>query len=77
MPGLDGYQVARSIKAASPATPVVMLTGWGTAIKENGETASEVNAVVGKPASVSELNNLLLKLTSTGQAPVLSAQPGA
>ena len=63
MPGVDGHQVARSIKAASPHTPVVMLTGWGSAMKENGEAAPEVNAVVGKPARVSDLNNLLLKLT--------------
>ena len=64
MPGVDGHQVARSIKAASPHTPVVMLTGWGSAMKENGEAAPEVNAVVGKPARVSDLNNLLLKLTA-------------
>jgi len=65
MPGIDGHQVARSIKAASPGTPVVMLTGWGTAIKEDGAAATEVNAVIGKPARVSVLNNLLLKLTAS------------
>ncbi len=60
MPGIDGHQVALSIKAASPGTPVVMLTGWGPAMKVNGEKASEVNAVVGKPAPVSDLHTLLL-----------------
>ena len=77
MPDLDGHAVARGIKAASPDTPVVLLTGWGTAIKDNGETAPEVNAVVAKPACVSELNNLLLRLTSPGHAPVLSPQTRA
>jgi signal transduction histidine kinase/ActR/RegA family two-component response regulator len=67
MPGLDGHQVARTIKAESPGTPVVMLTGWGAAMNENGETAPEVNAVVSKPACVSELNNLLLRLTSPAE----------
>ena len=69
MPGLDGRQVARSIKAASPQTPVVMMTGWGTAMKEDGEKAPEVNAVVGKPASMSELNALLLQLAPPAGTP--------
>ncbi len=72
MPGLDGFQVARSIKAASPQTPIVMLTGWGGAMKENGERALEVTAWLGKPARPSELNSLLLQLTAPRQAPVLS-----
>ena len=74
MPGLDGHQVARSIKAASPETPVVMLTGWVTATKEQSKEVPEVNAVVGKPASVGELNNLLLRLTSARPAPAISSQ---
>ena len=64
MPGIDGNQVARSIKAASPHTPIVMLTGWKGAMQENGESASEVSALVGKPAHASELNSLLLQLTA-------------
>jgi signal transduction histidine kinase/ActR/RegA family two-component response regulator len=72
MPGIDGHQVARSIKAASPKTPVVMLTGWASTMKEDGEKASEVNAVVGKPARVGELHTLLLKLAGPSQAPVLA-----
>jgi len=74
MPGIDGHHVARSIKAASPDTPVVMLTGWGAAMKADGEKAPEVNAVVGKPARLNELHNLLLKLTAARQAPDLSPE---
>jgi CheY-like chemotaxis protein len=64
MPDIDGHQVARTIKAESPATPVIMMTGWGTMMKEEGETASEVDAVVGKPPRIQELNNLLLQLAA-------------
>jgi CheY-like chemotaxis protein/anti-sigma regulatory factor (Ser/Thr protein kinase) len=67
MPGIDGHQVARAIKAESPGTPVVMLTGWGAAMKENGETAPEVNALLGKPTRILELNSLLLKLAACHQ----------
>ena len=64
MPDVDGHQVARTIKAESPGTPVIMMTGWGTIMKEDGELVSEVDAVVGKPPRIGELNNLLLKLTA-------------
>jgi len=74
MPDLDGHQVARSIKAASPQTPIVMLTGWGRAMKHEGESAPEISAVVGKPPSIGDLNELLLKLTSPTRVPVLSPQ---
>lgn len=61
MPEMDGHQVARIIKAESPKTPIIMLTGWGTMIKEDAETAPEVDAVVAKPARIEELNELLLE----------------
>jgi signal transduction histidine kinase/ActR/RegA family two-component response regulator len=63
MPEMDGHQVARIIKAESPQTPVIMLTGWGTIMKEEGETAPEVDAIMAKPARIDELNNLLLETT--------------
>jgi CheY-like chemotaxis protein len=63
MPDIDGHQVAKTIKAESPGTPIIMMTGWGAQMKEDGETAPEVDAVVGKPPRIQELNSLLLKLT--------------
>jgi len=62
MPDVNGYEVARTIKAESPNTPIIMMTGWGTMMKEDGETASEVDAVVGKPPNMQELNDLLLRM---------------
>ena len=35
MPNMDGIQVAREIKQASPRTPVILLSGWG--IRWRGE----------------------------------------
>jgi CheY-like chemotaxis protein len=67
MPDLDGHQVARDIKAQSPSMQVVRLTGWGTAMKEDGETAPEVNALLGKPTRIPESNSVLLRLTSSWQ----------
>ena len=64
MPDIDGHNVARTIKAESPHTPVIMMTGWGTIMKEDGENAPEVDAVVGKPPHMQELNELLLRVTA-------------
>jgi len=62
MPDIDGHHVARTIKTESPQTPVIMITGWGTIMKEDGEAAPEVDAVVGKPPNMQELNDLLLRM---------------
>lgn len=75
MPDIDGHQVARSIKEDSPETPVIMMTGWGSMMKEDGETAPEVDALIGKPPHVEELNELLLRLTAP--AKLRETQTGA
>jgi len=64
MPDVDGHQVARTIKTESPNTPVIMLTGWGTMMKEDGETVQQVDAVISKPPHLKELNELLLRVTA-------------
>jgi len=68
MPDVDGHQVVRTIKAESPHTPIVMITGWGTMMKEDGEEIPEVDALVGKPPSIKKLNELLLQLTAAKKA---------
>jgi CheY-like chemotaxis protein len=62
MPQMDGHQLARIIKAESPQTPIVMMTGWGAMMREDGESAPEVDVVVGKPPKIQELNELLIRL---------------
>ena len=49
MPKMDGHQLARAIKAEAPLTPIIMLTGWGAMIKEDGVAIPEVDALLGKP----------------------------
>jgi DNA-binding response OmpR family regulator len=62
MPDFNGCEVARRIKAESPNTPVVMMTGEDTATKEAGLMSESVDAVVKKPPHIQELNNLLLRV---------------
>ena len=62
MPDIDGRQVARTIKAESPNTPIIMLTGWGAIIRDDGDTTPGVDVVVNKPPQMQELNDLLLQM---------------
>jgi CheY-like chemotaxis protein len=68
MPEVDGHQVARTIKTESPNTPVIMMTGWGTMMKEDGETVQQVDAVISKPPLIKELNELLLRVTASNNS---------
>ena len=68
MPQMDGHQLARLIKAEFPSIPIIMMTGWGAMMKEDGEAAPAVDALVEKPPQMEELNNLLLRLTASNQA---------
>jgi CheY-like chemotaxis protein len=69
MPDMDGHQVARAIKAESPRTPVIMLTGWGANTKADGQPPPEVDAVLGKPPRIQELSHLLYKIAANSVNP--------
>ncbi|HAV65241.1 MAG TPA: hypothetical protein DCY13_23070 [Verrucomicrobiales bacterium] len=62
MPEMDGRQVANAIKAEWPGTPVVMLTGWGTMMKEDGDVPAQVDGVLSKPPRVKELGDMLARV---------------
>ena len=49
MAGMTGYQVAEAIKAVSPATPVVLVTGWVDEIAGGELDAGCVDQVISKP----------------------------
>ncbi len=55
MPGMSGDQVAAAIKGASPAMPIIMLTGFGGMMEASDETPSGVDLVVGKPVTMAKL----------------------
>lgn len=65
MPDITGCQVALAIKAASPHTPVVMLTGEAGITTKGGIIVTAVDVVVGKPPLMKELNDLLLRVTAS------------
>jgi CheY-like chemotaxis protein len=62
MPHVDGRAVASAIAAASPATPVFLLTGWGQRLAESGEVPPHVLAVLSKPPKLGELRQKLAEV---------------
>jgi CheY-like chemotaxis protein len=62
MPGMTGWDVAERLKAADPARPVILLTGWGQdAPAAPGE--ARVDRVLGKPIRLAELHRSIVELT--------------
>ena len=61
MPTVDGRKVASAIKAASPTTPVILLTGWGQRLVEEGDIPPHVDLVLNKPPKLSQLHDALAR----------------
>jgi DNA-binding response OmpR family regulator len=71
MPDLSGWEVAKGIQEMDPELPVILVTGWGTALSAEDVAGAGVAAVVHKPFEIKELlqttNNVLQRAV---QAPV-------
>lgn len=71
MPYVDGRKVAAAVKTVSPTTPVVLLTGWGQRLKDDGEVPLHVDRVLNKPPTLDELRlavaDLVVSATTQGR----------
>jgi PAS domain S-box-containing protein len=62
MPEVDGATVALATKSISPATPVILLTGWGQRLAGDNEIPPGVDRVLSKPPKLKELRNAFMEL---------------
>ncbi|HTV87445.1 MAG TPA: response regulator [Stellaceae bacterium] len=62
MPHVDGRRVAAAVKASSPGTPVILLTGWGRQLIAEGDPPPHVDRVLAKPPRLRELRDALLQV---------------
>jgi signal transduction histidine kinase/DNA-binding response OmpR family regulator len=69
MPYVDGRKVAAAIKAVSPRTPIILLTGWGQRLVADGEVPPHVDQVLSKPPKLRELKEALAVATRQPEAP--------
>jgi len=61
MPGMDGLEVAERIKARCPWTPVVVITGYGTAENEARASVLGVSGFIRKPLTPEIIESVTLK----------------
>ena len=64
MPHIDGRRVAAAVKAVSPSTPVVLLTGWGQRLVDEGDIPANVDHVLNKPPKLRDLRAALSNVIS-------------
>jgi CheY-like chemotaxis protein len=68
MPYIDGRQVASFVKAASPSTPVILLTGWGQRLAAEGDFPAHVDLLLSKPPKLRELRDALARCCGLAQS---------
>jgi CheY-like chemotaxis protein len=62
MPYVDGRKVAATVKQLAPATPVILLTGWGQRLVAEGEVPAHVDCLLNKPPKIRELREAIARL---------------
>jgi signal transduction histidine kinase/CheY-like chemotaxis protein len=62
MPYVDGRAVAAAVKALSPRTPVVLLTGWGQRLSTEQSIPANVDRLLSKPPKLPDLRRTLAEL---------------
>jgi signal transduction histidine kinase/ActR/RegA family two-component response regulator len=67
MPHIDGRRVAAAIKAASASTLVILLTGWGQRLVDDGDIPAHVDQVLNKPPKLRDLRAALSHVISNSE----------
>jgi signal transduction histidine kinase/ActR/RegA family two-component response regulator len=62
MPYMDGREVAAAVKRESPGTPVIICTGWGTFMQEDGDLPAHVDGLLSKPPRIAEIHAALRRV---------------
>ncbi len=68
MPGMNGEQLAAAIHQLSPATAIILLTGFGEEMHAAGKRPAAVDLVVSKPVSSEALRRGIQEVMA-GKAP--------
>jgi CheY-like chemotaxis protein len=64
MPGMDGYEVARRVRAAHPRRPpaIVALSGWGQDADRERSRDAGIDRHLVKPVDLAALTSLIASL---------------
>jgi len=76
MTGMNGWELARSIRARDNRIPLAVITGWGDAISAQEQEAAGVNWVVTKPFTADHIRELAHQVAqSLHESAESTAQP--
>lgn len=59
LPGISGDKVAKELKIKNPELPIILLSGFGDSMKRQGVNIEGVDAILGKPVTMEELNDAI------------------
>lgn len=68
MPEMNGVQLAAALRNRAPRLPILLLTGFGEEMQALGDHPQNVDLVIGKPVSASELRRAICKAVVSREA---------
>ena len=63
MPGMSGWELARSIRERNGEIPLAILTGWGEAVSSHEQEAARVNWIVAKPFLIERIAEIVKEIS--------------
>ncbi len=73
MPGMNGIQLAASVREMRAGQPIVLVTGFGEGRVDSSELQNDIDLVMRKPVPRHELRRALVSVLGAG--PALDAEP--
>jgi signal transduction histidine kinase/ActR/RegA family two-component response regulator len=74
MPGMNGWELARSIRARDGRIPIAAITGWGNAVGAQEQSEAGVDWVVTKPFTAARISELAHEVSRHLNEPVEAAE---
>ncbi len=69
MPVMDGLELAKAVKALSPAQPILLITGFAGRIADEGRSCADVDLLLGKPFTSEEFQEAVARVLAGGENP--------
>jgi len=68
MPGMDGLELIRSLRARDPVVAIAVISGWGSEARRTAEQGVGVDLTASKPLDLEQLRRLVASAASLVRA---------
>lgn len=69
MPGMSGWELARSIREHDSTVPIAVVTGWGEVVGSKEQKEAGVNWIVAKPFTTTQIEDLANRVVERRKGP--------